>query len=80
MQGVGISINESEHLRSSRELKLLNSAEHAQSETIVNVATLICGTSISRFSLVDLNRQRFPSNLDFNGLKLRADWSCHASV
>ncbi len=79
MHGAAISINESEQLRSLREIKLLDTAAQAQFDAIVNAATLICGTSIP-ISLADRNRRRFSSNLHFKTLKRCADWSCHASV
>ncbi|WP_395012428.1 hypothetical protein [Undibacterium sp.] len=80
MQSAAIPINESDRLRSLRELKLLDSAAEPQFDAIVNAAALICGTPISLTCLVDMNRQWFTSYLGFNTLKQCRDWSCHASV
>ena len=62
MQIAAIPINESDRLRSLRELKLLDTAAEPQFDAIVNAAALICGTPISLISLVDMNRQWFKAN------------------
>jgi diguanylate cyclase (GGDEF)-like protein/PAS domain S-box-containing protein len=62
MQSAAIPINESDRLRSLRELKLLDTAAEPQFDAIVNAAALICGTPISLISLVDMNRQWFKAN------------------
>jgi GAF domain-containing protein len=62
MQIAAIPINESDRLRSLRELKLLDTAAEPQFDAIVNAAALICGTPISLISLIDTNRQWFKAN------------------
>lgn len=69
MQSAAIPVNESDRLRSLRELNLLDTAAEPQFDAIVNAAALICGTPISLISLVDMNRQWFTSNLGFNTFK-----------
>ena len=60
--------NEPERLSSLQALDVLDSGPEAEFDALVRAASLVCGTPISLFSLIDAERQWFKANVGLPGV------------
>lgn len=60
--------NEAETLEALRALEVLDTAPEAEFDTLVRVASQVCGVPISLISLVDSERQWFKANVGLEGV------------